>query len=108
MISSTPVYISKIQRNIGVMSVRRAPFVRQDFAAKASAAKIQAVWKEYSHVDMPPSFNSADGVFSSWYGFYPNACATKLQALVRGHQARVGVPMVRMSKWIADNVLAEI
>lgn len=98
MISSTPVYISKIQRNIGVMSVR------QVFAAKAAK---KSVWKQYSHADVP-SFNSADGVFSSWYGFYPNACATKLQALVRGHQARVGVPMVRMSKWIADNVLAEI
>ena len=110
MLCSTPVYVSRVQRDIGVMSVssvRRPPLVRQDYSAQAAAAKIQAVWKEYSHVEVPPSFNSADGAFSSWYGYYPNACATKVQAMIRGHQARAGLPMARMSKWIVD-LLAEM
>lgn len=93
----TPVYVSRVQRDIGVLSVMRV--VRQDFVAKNSASKIQAAWRERTIPD------TVDGAFSSWYGYHPNACATKIQAMIRGHQTRAGIPMVRMTRWIVDNLL---
>ena len=97
------MYVNDIQRNIGVMSV--APLLyRQDHTAHSAAKKIQAVWRTGVHA-MEPFGGHVGGAFDSWYGYYPNVCATKIQAIIRGHQARVHLPMVRMTRWIVDNIL---
>lgn len=33
------------------------------------------------------------------------SAAKKIQAIVRGYQARVRLPMVRMTRWISDNIM---
>ena len=102
MIRCTDVYVTQVQRNIGVMSV--APLYRQDHSAHLAAKKIQDMWRSKVHA-MEPFGGHIGGAFDSWYGYYPNLCATKIQAIVRGHQARVHLPMVRMTRWIVDNLL---
>jgi len=94
------MYVTDIQRNIGVMSV--APLYRQDFSGKSAAHKIQTVWRSHA---MEPFGGHIGGAFDTWYGYYPNVCATKIQSIVRGHQARVQLPMVRMSRWISDKII---
>ena len=103
MIRCTDVYVTKVQRNIGVMTVRSQTLIRQDYSAKVAAQKIQAAWRNRYPVSYP---DEVHGAFDSWHGYYPNICATKIQAIVRGHQARVHLPMVRMTKWLIN--LAEI
>lgn len=105
------MYVTDVQRNIGEMTVRPSvrplgplPLVRQDYIAHSAAQKIQTMWRSGVHA-MEPFGGSIGGAFDSWYGYYPNVCATKIQALVRGHQARVHVPMVRMARWISDNIV---
>lgn len=105
MIQCTPVYVTKVQRNIGVMSVSLEPptLIRQDYSAQTAAQKIQAAWRK--HNEIPPMYQGeVHGAFDSWHGYYPNLCAIKIQAIVRGHQARVYLPMARMTKWILDNL----
>ena len=113
MIRCTPMYVTDIQRNIGQMTVRPSrpsgplgplPLVRQDYIAQSAAQKIQTLWRSMIH-DMEPFGGNIGGAFDSWYGYYPNVCATKIQALVRGYQARVRLPMVRMTRWISDNIV---
>lgn len=45
------------------------------------------------------------GAFDTWHGYTPNLCATKIQAIIRGHQARSKVPMLRMIRWIVNNLI---
>ena len=33
------------------------------------------------------------------------SAAKKIQAIVRGYQARVRLPMVRMTRWISENII---
>ena len=104
------MYVTDVQRNIGQMTVRPSrpsgplPLVRQDYCARAAAQKIQTMWRSMIH-DMEPFGGNIGGAFDSWYGYYPNVCATKIQAIVRGYQARAKVPMVRMARWISDNII---
>jgi hypothetical protein len=68
---------------------------------------IQKKWREFrlwkfSYNPVYPKV-IVDG--SDMYGYYPNLCATKLQALFRGHRVRQSVPMEKMSVWIVDNIL---
>lgn len=92
------MYVTDIQRNTGEMTV--APLYRQDFSGKSAAQKIQAVWRSGL---MEPY--GGHGAFDTWYGLYPNICATKIQAITRGYQARAHLPMVRMTRWISDNII---
>tara|TARA_B110000858_G_scaffold195794_1_gene253045 strand:+ start:4174 stop:4395 length:222 start_codon:yes stop_codon:yes gene_type:complete len=61
---------------------------RQDYQGKRAARKIQAAWRK----------------FRLWKFSY-NLCATKLQAVFRGHRARLELPKRRMVKWLVDNLL---
>lgn len=122
MIRSTPMYVTRVQRDIGVMSLRpmrqmrrKYPppikLYRQDYQGKQAASKIQAAWRKhrlwkhgYNPV-YPHIISDIDGAFSHLHGFYPNLCATKIQAAFRAHMARVEVPKKRMIKWILNNLL---
>ncbi len=114
MLLCTPMYVTKIERKKGVMTVRKYPppikIYRQDYRGKQAAKKIQDSWRVYklSHprVYIDPGFtDSVDGAFSHMHGYYPNLCATKIQAVFRGHRVRKDVPMKRMVHWIVDNLL---
>lgn len=61
-------------------------------------------WEECKTPDYLCS-GSADGAFSHLHGYHPNLCATKLQAVFRGHMARVELPKKRMVNWIVNNLL---
>ena len=93
---------------------------RQDHKGSSAANKIQRMWRGYKNmvyvhedplVEMepftlvePPFMNTPEyGAFH--YGYHSHVCATKIQALVRGHQDRVKVPMERMCRWILDNLI---
>jgi len=97
MIQCTAVYVTDVQRNEGVMTVSRRPppplLYRQDHAAHAAANKIQRVWKKFRQLQCgykfyPIFFTGVDGAFSHIHGYYPNLCATKVQAVFRGHKVR--------------------
>ena len=115
MIQSTPIYITRVQREIGVMSVRtmrRYPpplkLYRQDHSAKEAATKIQTAWKnfrlwEFSYNPVYPKC-IVDGAFSHLHGYYPNLMAVRIQSSFRGHRVRKQVPMLRMQDWILRNL----
>ena len=99
MIQCTTVYVTDVQRNEGVMTVSSRPprmplLYRQDHAAHAAANKIQRVWNKFrqwqcGYKFYPTVFTSeVDGAFSHIHGYYPELCATKVQALFRGHKVR--------------------
>ena len=123
MIRSTPMYVTRVQRDIGVLTLRPMmrrrypprisipPLYRQDYHATQAASKIQAAWRDsriwkhgYNPV-YPHIISDIDGAFSHLHGFYPNLCATKIQAVFRAHMARLEVPKKRMIKWILNNLL---
>lgn len=101
------MYVTDVQRNIGEMTVRPSrplgplPLVRQDHTAHSAAKKIQAVWRSGVHA-MEPFGGHVGGAFDT---HVDTSCATKIQAIARGYQARVRLPMVRMSRWISDNIV---
>ena len=120
MIRSTPMYVTRVQRNIGVMTLRPVrqmrrkypppiKIYRQDYQGKQAARKIQAAWRKFrlwkfSYNPVYPRYIShVDG--SHFHGYHPNLCATKLQAVFRGHRARLELPKRRMVKWLVDNLL---
>ena len=81
---------------------------RQDYSAKEAATKIQTAWRnfrlwEFSYNPVYPKI--IVGSAFSLHGYYPNACATKLQAVFRGHSVRKEVPMLRMQDWILRNLI---
>lgn len=113
MIQSIPVYITKVQRKTGVMTISRypppLPLYRQDHSAKEAAAKIQRAWREFRLWKF--SYNPVyprviQGAFSHLHGYYPNLCATKVQSLFRGHKVRQEIPLLRMQDWILRNLVA--
>lgn len=73
MIQSTTVYVTDVQRNKGVMSVSSCPPL---YRQTNTAAKFYSITSE------------VDGAFSHIHGYYPNMCATKVQAVFRGHKVR--------------------
>lgn len=114
MLQSTPVYITRVQRKKGVMTVRTMrknpplKLYRQDYSSKEAATKIQTAWRnfrlwEFSYSPVYPKI-IVGSAFSHLHGYYPNACATKLQAVFRGHRVRKEVPMLRMQDWILRNL----
>lgn len=90
------MYVKDIQRDIGLLSMTPTLY-RQDHLAHAAAAKIQHMWRSHRDTTLIP--------FHSWYGYHPNLCATKIQKILRGHQARTKLPMMRMFKWIDVHIL---
>lgn len=91
MIQCTPMYVTNVQRNIGVMTVSSRPplLYRQDYAAHDAASKIQKAWRKFRIWNVYPVFSSyMDGEFSHIHGYYPNLCATKVQAVFRGQRVR--------------------
>lgn len=119
MIRSTPMYVTRVQREKGVLTLRTMrkypppiKLYRQDHSAKEAAAKIQTAWRDFrlwkfSYNPVYPKIivDETLGAFSHMHGYYPNLCATKLQAVFRGHKARQRVPMMRMTEWILKNLL---
>ena len=114
------MYVTKIERKKGVMTIRSMnrkypppiKIYRQDYRGKQAAKKIQDSWRVYklSHPRVynlfhPGFTDSVDGAFSHIHGYYPNLCATKIQAVFRGHKVRQQMPMKRMVHWIVDNLL---
>ena len=93
------MYVTDIQRDIGVITVGPLPLVRQ-----YHNFEMQWDTDETSDTDEVGLYTSSHtGVFD--YGYYSHECATKIQAIVRGRQARDKVPMVRMVKWIVNNLV---
>ena len=115
MLHSTPMYVTRVQRNIGVMTLRPVmrrnypppiKIYRQDYQGKQAAKRIQTAWRDGYEPHCPGMYTSqVDGAFSHFHGYRPNLCATKLQAVFRGHRARLELPKKRMVKWIVDNLL---
>ena len=123
MIRSTPMYVTRVQRNIGVITLRPArPMMRrkypppikvyrQDYQGKQAASKIQAAWRNFRlwkfgyNPVYPRIICDVDGAFSHMHGYHPNLCATKVQAVFRGHRARLELPKKRMVNWIVRNLL---
>lgn len=123
MIQCTSMYVTSVQRDIGVISCKPTckppPLCRQDHRGSSAAIQIQRIWRAYKNmvyepwVDEPwvemdtmrtevfPSMHT--GAFH--YGYHSHVCATKIQSIVRGYQARVHVPMIRMTRWIVDNLI---
>lgn len=112
------MYVTRVQRDIGVMTLRPMmrrnypppiKIYRQDYQGKQAAKKIQAAWRNFrlwnfSYNPVYPRYIShVDG--SHFHGYHPNLCATKLQAVFRGHRARLELPKRRMVSWILNNLL---
>lgn len=110
------MYVTNVQRDIGVISLRPfrpLPLFRQDHKGSSAAIKIQRMWRACKNMvyspwvdepwvdmdDMGDLFTSS-GAFH--YGYHSHMCATKIQSVVRGYQARVHIPMIRMTKWIRN------
>lgn len=116
MIQCTPMYVTNVQRDIGVISCK-PPLYRQDHKGSIAAIHIQRMWRAYKNMVYEPWVESWDvmgdteelfpsmhtGAFH--YGYHSHVCATKIQSMVRGYQAKVHVPMIRMTRWIVDNLI---
>lgn len=115
MIQSTPVYITRVQRKKGVMTVRTMrkypppmKLYRQDYSSKEAATKIQTAWRnfrlwEFSYSPVYPKI-IVGSAFRDLHGYHANLSATKLQAVFRGHRVRKKIPMLRMQDWILRNL----
>ena len=113
------MYVTNVQRDIGVISCKPPPLYRQDFRGSSAATQIQRKWRAYKNMvyepwdepwdimsdtdDIPIVPSMHTGAFH--HGYHSHVCATKIQSMVRGHQARVHVPMIRMTQWIVDNLI---
>ena len=120
MIQCIPMYVSNVQRNIGVITCKPTckplPLYRQDHKGSSAAIKIQRMWRACKNMVYEPLVEPLDimdtPIFPSMhtgafhYGYYSHVCATKIQAIVRGRQARDQVPLIRMTHWIVDNLIA--
>lgn len=121
MIQCTPMYVTNVQRDIGVITCKPTckplPLYRQDHKGSIAAIHIQRMWRAYKDMVYEPWDESWDImsdsedilIFPSMpvhvHGYHSHLCATKIQSMVRGHQARVHVPMIRMTRWIVDNLI---
>lgn len=116
------MYVTNVQRDIGVITCKptcKPPLYRQDHKGSSAAIQIQRMWRAYKDMVYEPWVESWDimsdsediPIFPSMhtgafhYGYHSHLCATKIQSMVRGHQARVHVPMIRMTRWIVDNLI---